>query len=122
MPRRVRDPSEIDPDIRITREFPPANSIEARENQLIQLAIDRAEQQLRDGTASSQVIVHYLKLGSTRERLEQRSLGQKMELDAAKVESIKSQKHVEELYAGALDALRKYSGSLTSEEDIYEDD
>ena len=122
MPRRVRKSSEIDSNTYISREFPPASTIEGRENQLIALAIDRAEQQIRDGTASSQVLVHYLKLGSTRERMEKQLMEQKLELDAAKAEAIKSQKHVEELYAGALNALRKYSGNLMSEEEAYEED
>ena len=94
MPRRARSPSESDADIRITREFPPATTIEGRENQLISLAIDRAEQQIRDGTASSQVLVHYLKLGSTRERMEKQLMEQKLELDAAKTEAIQSAKRV----------------------------
>lgn len=122
MPKRARDPSESEKDITITRKFPPATSIEERENQLIALAIDRAEQQIRDGTASSQVIVHYLKLGSTRERVEQDGMRQKQILDAAKVEQIKQSKHVEELYANAMDALRRYSGSITTGEDSYDED
>lgn len=122
MPRRPRKDTENDPNIYISRQFPPATTIEARENQLIALATDRAEQQLRDGTASSQVIVHYLKLGSTRERLEQELMEQKRELDAAKTEAMKSAKHVEELYANALNAMKRYSGNFGNEEDTYEDD
>ena len=122
MPRRAREPSESDKDITITRKFPAATTIEERENQLIALAIDRAEQQIRDGTASAQVIVHYLKLGSTREKIEQRGLEQKQELDAAKVEAIKSQKHIEELYSNAMDAMRRYSGTMEAMGDNYEDD
>ena len=122
MPRRVRDPSEIDPDIVIKRKFPPATTIEERENQLIALAIERAEQQIRDGTVSSQVLVHYLKLGSTRERVEQRSLNQKIDLDAAKVESIKMQKHIEELYSDAMDAMKRYSGVPTGESGDFDED
>ena len=56
------------------RRMRPALTPEARENQLVSLAVDLAEQQLRDGTASSQVITHYLKLGSTKERLEKEKL------------------------------------------------
>ena len=110
MPRRARSPSETDEDIRITRQFPAATSIEARENQLISLAIDRAEQQIRDGTASSQVLVHYLKLGSTRERMEKQLMAQKLELDAAKTEMIQSSKHLESLFNDAIAAMRTYSG------------
>lgn len=96
------------------KEFPrrsrPALTPEARENQLIALAIDRAEQQLLDGTASSQVITHYLKLGSTKERLEREKLERENELLRAKAESIQSAQRIEELYKNALDAMRSYRG------------
>ena len=99
-----------------TPEFPPAKSVEERENQLISLAVDCAEQQLRDGTASSQVICHYLKLGSTRERLEKEIMEKHKELLQAKTEATKTAKRVEELYAKALDAMRLYSGSDNDDE------
>lgn len=88
----------------------PALSPDARENQLIALATNLAEQQLRDGTASSQVITHYLKLGSSKERLEQEIMEKQRELIAAKTESLKSAKRVEELYSKAIEAMRHYSG------------
>lgn len=89
----------------------PATSPEARENQLISLAVDLAEQQLRDGTASSQVITHYLKLASTKERLEKEIMEKQKELITAKTEALQSTKRIEELYANALDAMRCYSGN-----------
>ena len=88
----------------------PALTPEARENQLISLAVDLAEQQLRDGTASSQVISHYLKLGSTKASLEKEKLERENELLRAKTENLESAKRVEELYKNALDAMRNYSG------------
>lgn len=88
----------------------PALTPEARENQLISLAVDLAEQQLREGTASSQVITHYLKLGSTKERIEKEILEKQKELISAKTESLQSAKRVEELYAEAIKAMRRYSG------------
>ena len=91
--------------------------MEERENQLISLAVDRAEQQLRDGTASSQVICHYLKLGSTRDRLEKEIMEKNKELLAAKTEMINSAKRVEELYEQAVDAMRLYSGRGESYDD-----
>ena len=98
----------------------PALTPEARENQLIYLATDLAEQQLRDGTASSQVITHYLKLGTTKERIEKEILEKQKELISAKTESIKSAKRIEELYANAISAMRKYSGHIEEdEEDDY---
>lgn len=100
----------------------PATTPEGRENQLVALAVERAEQQLRDGTASAQVITHYLKLGSTREQLEQDRLRQENELLRAKVEAMASQKQVEELYRAALDAMRSYSGQEAIHRDeSYED-
>ena len=99
----------------------PALTPEARENQLISLATDLAEQQLRDGTASSQVITHYLKLGSTREKLEQEILSNKKDWLAAKTECLESAKRVEELYANAIDAMRKYGGQNSVSEE-YDDE
>lgn len=103
---------------------PPATTPEARENQLISLAVDLAEKQLTEGTASSQVISHYLKLGSSREKLEQERLARENELLAVKAEAIASAKRVEELYVTALNAMRSYAGGdpLELEElDPYED-
>lgn len=88
----------------------PAKTPEARENQMISYAVDLAEKQLREGTASAQVITHYLKLGTTRERLEQEKLARENSLLDAKVEALESQKRVEELYVTALNAMRSYAG------------
>ena len=96
----------------------PALTPEARENQLIHLATELAEQQLRDGTASSQVITHYLKLGSTKERIEKEILEKQKELISAKTEALKSAKRIEELYTDAIKAMRSYSG----QNDFNEDD
>lgn len=88
----------------------PALTPEAREQQLISLAVDLAEQQLLDGTASSQVLTHYLKLGSLREKLEREKLEEENKLLRAKVDAIKSAEKQEELYAQALKAMSRYSG------------
>ena len=95
----------------------PATTPEARENQLISLAVDLAEKQLLEGTASSQVISHYLKLGSTKERLEKEILENQKELIKAKTKSIQSSERVEELYKNALNAMRSYGGRGGSEDD-----
>lgn len=92
------------------RRYRPATTPEGRENQMIALAVDLAEQQLRDGTASSQVITHYLKMGSARERLEREMMEEKKKLLEAKTEAVNSAKRTEELYAKALNAMRSYSG------------
>ena len=104
-----------------TETIRPALTPEARENQLIYLATELAEQQLRDGTASSQVITHYLKLGSTKERIEKEILEKQKELISAKTETLKSAKRIEELYANAISAMRQYSGHGDEEDDESED-
>lgn len=91
--------------------YRPALTLEARENQMINLAVDLAEQQLRDGTASSQVISHFLKLATVREQMEQKAMEKQIELMEAKIESLKSTQRTEELYANALEAMRRYSGN-----------
>ena len=103
-----------------TSKMRPALTREARENQMISLAVDLAEQQLRDGTASSQVITHYLKLGSTKERIEKEILEKQRDLISAKTDQIQSQKRIEELYSEAIKAMQRYSGSGGCDE--YEDE
>lgn len=88
----------------------PALTPASRENQLINMANDLAERQLRDGTASPSVITHYLKMGSIREQLERERLERENELLRAKTEELKSAKRTEELYADAIKAMQKYSG------------
>ena len=97
----------------------PALTPEAREGQLVSLAVDLAEQQLRDGTASSQVITHYLKLGSMREKLERERLQEEINLQKAKTRAYDSTEEIKELYAEALKAMRNYSGH--DEEEPYDE-
>lgn len=94
-----------------TKKLRPALTPESRENQMIALAVDLAEKQLMEGTASSQVITHYLKLGSTKERLEKEKLEEENKLLRAKTEALQSAKEVEKLYSEAIAAMRKYSGN-----------
>lgn len=99
----------------------PAFTEEGREHQLVSAAIDLAEKQLQEGSASAQVITHYLKLGSTREKLEQDRLRGENELLRSKVDAMASAQRVEELYGKALDAMRTYSGqSIEGESDDEE--
>lgn len=95
----------------------PATTLEGRENQVISMAVDLAERQIADGTASSQIITHYLKMGSTRERLEQEKMARELELMQAKIEALESNKRVEELYAEAIQAMRIYAGQDVSDDD-----
>jgi hypothetical protein len=104
------------------RSMRPATTDEGRESQLVSLAIDLAEKQLSEGTASAQVITHYLRLGSTRERLEQERLHRENALLSSKVELMASAQRVEELYSQALNAMRSYVGHELNSGDEYDDD
>ena len=87
-----------------------AMSPEARENQLISLAVDCAERQMREGTASAAVIVHYLKLGTEKERLEREKLKAENQLLQAKTQAIEDAKNEQELYINAIAAMKRYGG------------
>ena len=100
----------------------PATTPEARENQMIALAVDLAEKQLIEGTASSQVITHYLKLATTKEKIEREILEKQKELIVAKTENLQSAKRIEELYSNALKAMQNYSGQTCSMEDDEDDE
>lgn len=93
-----------------SRTMRPALTPEARENQLVSLATDLAEKQLREGTASSQVVTHYLKIGSSTSKIEKRILEKQEALLEAKTQALQSSQKMEELYEGAINAMRQYSG------------
>lgn len=95
----------------------PALSPEAQENLMISLAVDLAEKQLREGTASSQVMTHFLKLGSVKAQLEIEKLRKETALLEAKTEALESSARVEELYNNAITAMRSYSGMGEPNED-----
>lgn len=101
---------------------PPATTPEARENQLISLAVDVAEKQMRAGTASAQVVTHFLKLGSSREKLEQERINNENSLLVAKREAMASAQRVEELYGAAIDAMRAYAGHAPLQDQDSEND
>ena len=112
---KVKKPISLNPEKRIR----PALTPEARENQLIALAVDLVEQRLLDGSASSQETTHFLKLGSMKNQLEMEKLREENKLLKAKTESIQSAKRVEELYAEAINAMRRYSGNSNANADEY---
>lgn len=120
MPKaKVTGPSEP------KRRIRPALTPEARESQMCSLAIDLAEQQLLDGTASSQVITHYLKLATVKEQLEREKLAEENRLLKAKTKALESAEEIKALYEEAIVAMRRYSGHDIDEEDYedeYEDD
>lgn len=97
---------------------PPATTPEARENQLIAMATDVVEKQLREGTASQQVLAHFLKLATGRENLERQKLISENELLKARVENLASNAKVEELYKEAIDAFTSYRSDDTPDEYI----
>lgn len=104
------------PETKSSKTRPPATTPEARENQLISLAVDLVEKRLINGSASSQETTHFLKLGSTQAKLEKAELEQRIELAKAKTEAIHSAKRQEELFAKALRAMRSYQGDEQGDE------
>lgn len=129
MARRARKPLIIDQDgnpspenRHLDRPIRPALTPEARENQLIALAVDLVEQRLRDGTASSQETTHFLKLASQKNKIELERMKLENELIRAKTQSLKDQADMKSLYADAIAAMRRYSGhdDEVVEEDYYD--
>lgn len=99
----------------------PATTPEAREHEMVSMAMKLAEKQIKAGTASSQVITHFLKAGSLREQLEQERISHENELLRVKKEALESQQRVEEMYVKALDAMRSYSGQAPAQ-DVDDDE
>ena len=114
---KAKSKSSSESEIRIR----PALTPEAEEMQMTALAMDCARKQLLDGTASSQVITHFLKLGSERERLEKERLREENKLLRAKTEALESAKEMKVLYEDAIKAMKRYSGNGEESEEIYDD-
>lgn len=100
------------------RKRPPARTPQAREQQLVALAVDLAEKQIVAGTASAQVITHFLKLGSERDKLEREKLTRENALLKAKSDAIASQQRVEQLYVEAMTAFKHYHGEELGDEEV----
>ena len=96
---------------------PPVYTTEARENQIISLAYDLAEQRIRNGTATSQEVTYFLKLGSSKEKEEREMMKEKIKLLTAKTEALQSTKKIEQLYSEAINAMRIYSGVNRNEDE-----
>lgn len=94
----------------------PTLTPEARENRIIADAYDLAEKQIREGTASSQVLTHFLKLGSSKEKQEREKQAEEIKLLRARTESLEALKSTEELYRNAIKAMQRYSGALSEED------
>ena len=116
MPRRRKTQEEVQP---INQDLPdiyrPIDP-EAREQQMISFAVDLAERKLRDGTATSQIIEHYLRLGSQRAKLEMALMQEDLELKHAKTEEITSRRTENDKYNAAIEAMKLYSGNASPEE------
>lgn len=95
----------------------PALSPEARENQMIALAMNLVEERLRNGTASSQETTHFLKLASTKEKLEQEKIEKELKMIDAKTAQLESQANMEQLYISAIQAMKSYSGNGDSNDE-----
>lgn len=100
-----------------SRRMRPALNPDSRENQLVALAVDLAEEQLRNGTASAQVITHYLKLGSSLAQLEKEKIALNNELTKAKTKAVANAEDTKKLYDEAMAYFRRYSGQADSEDD-----
>lgn len=114
MGKKLTDPSGDKP--KTKRKTPPALTSEARENQLISLAYDLVEKRLREGTATSQETTHFLKMGSTKEKKELEMMERQMAHLIAKTEALETSKHIEELYANAITAMKEYKTGRSEEE------
>lgn len=112
MGRRKADPLPLD-----AGRCKPVHSVEARESQLVSLAMDLAERRLREGTASSAEVVEIMRWGSKRSKLEQELNETKIELMKAKKEALESTKRIEELFDEAMHQFRRYNGVFEEGED-----
>jgi hypothetical protein len=95
-----------------SRRAAPATDPESRENQMITLATNQAEKMLLEGRAPTPIVVHYLRLASTKNQLEKEKLRKENLLLEARANAIESAARTEELYAKAIEAMREYAGSL----------
>lgn len=103
------------------KNYPPAKTAKQREDQLINLAINLAEKQLKEGTASSQVITHFLKLGTEKEKLENEKLKSDLRVAEAKIESLRMQRDTESIYQEAINAMKRYGGNEEKDDgDLYD--
>lgn len=115
--RKVFDSEIVEEEKAVVR-LPRARSPEAREAQLAAMAYDLAEERLRQGTASSQEIIHFLKVGSTREKVELQKAKQETLLVEAKVKDLANVEEMKKLYVEAMDAMRGYAGQATNDTNI----
>lgn len=94
---------------------------EGRENRLISMALDLAEERLRNGTATAQEVVHFLKLGSEKSRVEVEKLELEKKLVEAKTENLKAQRDMATMFNDAMAAMKRYRGE-EDDSDEYDDE
>lgn len=118
--RHFKEPKESEPKKPRPRR---ATTPEGREQQLIALAVDVAEDMMRNGNAPAQIVTHYLKMGSTREKIELELKSEEIKVAKARREMMESQKKIESVYEEALAAMRHYAGGPKpeSKDEFYED-
>lgn len=116
--RKVYDSELVEEEKTVAR-LPRARTPEAREQQLTALAYDLAEEQLRKGTASSQVMSHFLKIGSSREKIELQKVRQETLLVEAKVKDLANVEELKKLYSEAMDALKGYKGDSSDDSNVF---
>lgn len=104
------------------RKMRPALTPEAREGQMISLAMDLVEERLRNGTASSQETTHFLRIAANKKIDELNiQLAQKdLELKEAKKQAIYSTERMEQLYAEAIQAMQRYGGHGEEDEELVD--
>lgn len=109
---------------KVRKKSSPASSPQARENQIINLAYNEAEKRIRDGSATSQLLTFFLKLGSIREQMELEKMRSDLRLTEAKIKQIDEQKDIKELYEKAIEAQKRYRGNMFSddEDEEYDDE
>ena len=109
---------------KVRKKSPPVSSSQARENQIINLAYKEAEKRIRDGSATSQLLTFFLKLGTIREKMELEKIKSDLKLTEAKIKQIDEQKDIKELYEKAIEAQKRYRGNMFSddEEEEYDDE
>ena len=100
-----------------TKKRMPGRTVLSREEQLASLTYDLAEAQLLDGTASSQVMTHFLKVGASSHALEMEHLKAEIELLKGKLESLKRTDNLEQMYKDAVRATQVYSGQVKRKKD-----
>ena len=99
------------------KEYPPATTQDAREKQLICMAYDLAEIRMRNGTASSQEVVHFLRMGSQRDKLEKEIMGEQKKLVTAKAGAYESARNLETMINDAMEMFKVYNGKGEENED-----